>query len=84
MGSTGETPVKADEPQHDELANILTLVEAGALCGLSPHTLSQQAEKGKLRARKVGHTWITTRRCLAEYLEHHARRKVLMESDDGV
>jgi hypothetical protein len=71
-----------DNSQPDELADILTMVEAGALCGLSPHTLSQQAEKGKLRARKVGHTWITTRRCLAAYLEQHARRKVLVQSDD--
>jgi hypothetical protein len=74
--------VNADEAQPDELADILTLVEAGALCGLSPHTLSQQAEKGKLRARKVGHTWITTRRCLAAYLKQHARRKVLVQSAD--
>ena len=68
-----------DESQTDELNDILTLVEAGALCGLSPHTLAQQAEKGKLRARKVGHTWITTRRCLAAYLEQHARRKIAMD-----
>jgi len=74
--------VNTEESQHDELADIITLVEAGTLCGLSPHTLSQQAEKGKLRARKVGHTWITTRRCLAEYLEHHARRKALVHHDD--
>ena len=66
--------IEASQP--DELADIITLVEAASLCGLSPHTLSQQAEKGKLRARKVGHTWITTRRCLADYLEQHARRKV--------
>jgi hypothetical protein len=71
--------VKRDESQPDELADILTLAEAGALCGLSPHTLSQQAEKGKLRARKVGHTWITTRRCLDAYLEQHARRKIASE-----
>jgi hypothetical protein len=74
--------VNTDESPPDELAEIITLVEAAALCGLSPHTLSQQAEKGKLRGRKVGHTWITTRRCLAEYLEQHARRKALVQADD--
>jgi hypothetical protein len=71
--------VNTDESQPDELADILTLGEAAALCGLSPHTLSQQAEKGKLRGRKVGHTWITTRRCLAIYLEQHARRKAMVQ-----
>ena len=63
-----------DESQTDELNDILTLVEAGALCGLSPHTLAQQAEKGKLRARKLGHTWITTRNWLGAYLVAYARR----------
>jgi hypothetical protein len=76
--------VNADQSPPDELADILTMVEAAALCGLSAHTLSQQAEKGKLRARKVGHTWITTRRCLAAYLEQHARRKVMVQSNDEV
>jgi hypothetical protein len=63
------------DSRADEFEDILTLVEAGALCGLSPHTLAQQAEKGKLRARKVGHTWITTRQYLEAYLAQHARRK---------
>jgi hypothetical protein len=70
--------MNTDELHRDELADIITLMEAGTLSGLSPHTLSQQAEKGKLRARKVGRTWITTRRCLAEYLAQHARRKAMM------
>jgi hypothetical protein len=71
--------VNAGKSQTDELNDFLALVEAGALCGLSPHTLAQQAGKGMLRARKVGYTWITTRRCLAAYLEQHARRKVAMD-----
>lgn len=71
----GADETRPGEGHKDELDDILTLIEAGALCGLSPHTLAQQAEKGKLRARKVGHTWITTQQCLDAYLAHHARRK---------
>ncbi len=56
-----------------ELEDILSLSEAARLSGLSAHTLSQQAEKGRLRARKVGRTWVTTRDCLEEYLRDHAR-----------
>lgn len=67
--------VDTEELRPDELDAILTLTEAGVLCHLSPHTLAQQAEKGRLRARKVGHTWITTQRCLDDYLAQHARRK---------
>ena len=75
MGADETRPGAGHEGRRDELDDIRTLIEAGTLCGLSPHTLAQQAEKGKLRARKVGHTWITTRQCLDAYLAHHARRK---------
>ena len=53
---------------------IITLAEAGQLCGHSPHTLTQQAEKGKLRARKLGHTWVTTPHWVKVYVEEHRRR----------
>ena len=53
----------------------LSLAEAAQLCGLAAHTLTQQAEKGKLHARKVGHTWITTRHWLDRYLADHARAR---------
>lgn len=56
-----------------QLDEILSLAEAAALSGLAAHTLAQQAEKGRLRARKVGRTWVTTRKCLEEYLRDHAR-----------
>jgi hypothetical protein len=55
------------------LDEVITLAEAARLSGLAPHTLTLQAERGKLRARKVGHTWITTRDGLAAYLAAHAR-----------
>jgi hypothetical protein len=64
------------QPQaQDALDEVLSVAEAAALSGLAPHTLSQQAERGKLHARKVGHTWITTKYWLNEYLTAHARRK---------
>jgi hypothetical protein len=57
------------------LDDILSLAEAAQLSGITAHTLAQQAEKGRLRGRKVGRTWITTRRWLIEYLREHARRR---------
>ena len=43
----------------------------------SPRLLGAiRALSSRLRARKVGHTWITTRRCLDDYLAQHARRKL--------
>ncbi len=62
-----ECPDGAEEQEH-----ILSLVEPAALCGLSAHTLAQQAEGGRLRARKVGGVWVATRECLEEYLAEHS------------
>lgn len=39
---------------------LVTLNEAAALLGLSPDTLRVQANRGKLRARKVGPVWTVT------------------------
>lgn len=41
--------------------NILTLAEAAELLGRSATTLRAQAVAGRLRARLIGKTWITTR-----------------------
>ena len=62
-------------PARDPLDEIISLAEAAELSGLRAHTLTQQAERGKLHARKVGHSWITTRYWLAAYLAQHARRR---------
>lgn len=56
------------------LDDVLSLAEAAQISGISAHTLAQQAEKGRLRGRKLGHTWVTTRQWLIEYLREHARR----------
>jgi hypothetical protein len=65
----------AEPGNRDPLDEVLSLAEAAQLSNLAAHTLTQQAERGKLRARKLGHTWITTRHWLEEYLAVHARRK---------
>lgn len=41
--------------------DILTLAEAAELLGRSPVTLRAQVAAGRLRARLIGKTWITTR-----------------------
>ena len=64
-----------DMKNADPLDEVLTLAEAARLSGISAHTLAQQADKGKLRARKMGHTWITTKTWLDAYLNVYARRR---------
>ncbi len=74
-GAAEELARESADGGRDALDEVITLAEGAQLCGLAAHTLTLQAERGKLRARKMGHTWITTRRWLAVYLADHARRK---------
>ncbi len=69
---------------RDPLDEVISLADAALLSGLAAHTLTLQAEKGKLRARKLGHTWITTRHWLEVYLATHSRlRHRARESGDA-
>jgi hypothetical protein len=52
---------------------IMTLSQAGAILGLSPVTLRIQAEKGVLRAEKLGRDWIVTNGEVQRYATDHKR-----------
>lgn len=47
--------------------DILTLAEAGELLDRSATTLRHQVAVGRLRARLVGKTWVTTRAEVERY-----------------
>jgi hypothetical protein len=70
-------------PADDPLEAVISLAEAARLSGLAAHTLTLQAERGKLHARKVGHSWITTRYWLDDYLARHARHARRRPDPDG-
>ena len=53
---------------------LITLSEAAAISGLSQVHLSLLARKGKLRARKIGRDWVTTREAVDEYLRDSFQR----------
>lgn len=53
---------------------LVSLGEAAALSGLSTAHLRRLAEKGLLKAQKVGRNWITTAAAVAEYLEDVEKR----------
>ena len=44
----------------DLFADVLTLAEAADRLGISATTLRHQAQAGRLAARLVGKTWVTT------------------------
>lgn len=68
------TGKEAPGQSEDSLDDILSLTEAARICGLAPHTLAQQAEKGRLRAHKVGRTWVTTKQLLDKYMLSYSRQ----------
>ena len=57
-------------------SELITLAQAAEIADLSPATLKNQASKGRLRADKLGRTWVTTRAWLQEYLDSRQHVKV--------
>ncbi len=47
---------------------LISLSEAAAISGLSLKHLGLLARQGRLRARKIGRNWVTTRGAVKEYL----------------
>jgi predicted transcriptional regulator of viral defense system len=47
---------------------LISLSEAAAVFGLSPSQLRLVAQRGRLRATKVGRNWITTPKAVADYM----------------
>ena len=48
---------------------LISLTEAAALCGLSSAQLRLLAKRGRLHAQKVGKSWVTTPRAVADYMK---------------
>jgi len=46
----------------------ISLAEAAATSGLSATHLRHLAEKGRIRAWKIGRNWVTSREAIAEYV----------------
>lgn len=51
----------------------MTLIEAGAILGVTPDTLRQQIRAGTLTAKKRGRDWQVTAREVERYRVEHRR-----------
>ena len=60
-----------DNPQIDPLTigELITLQEAAEHAGLTYDTLLNYVRRGRLKARKMGWMWVTTRAAIDEYLQ---------------
>lgn len=50
------------------LGELISLQEAAEYSGLSRHSLSTYMRNGRLRAKKLGNVWVTTRVAIDQYL----------------
>ena len=79
-----ETPIVAyhsgmsdqhDNQQHNQAADPLTigelisLQEAAEYAGLERTSLPNYIKRGRLKAKKLGNIWVTTRAAIDEYLK---------------
>ena len=66
-----------------QLDDMVPLADAAQLAGVTAHTLKQQAQRGRLRARKIAGRWLTTRQWIEEYLDVHARKNARGRKDEA-
>ena len=50
------------------VGELITLQEAAEYAGLTKGTLHEYAKRGRLKAKKIGLYWVTTRIAIDEYL----------------
>jgi excisionase family DNA binding protein len=50
------------------VSELITLDEASEYCGLSKHSLSTYIRNGRLKAKKMGNLWVTTKAAVDLYL----------------
>ena len=54
---------------------LISLTEAAAIAGLSVTQLRLLARKGRLQATRVGKSWVTTPKAVAEYAQNIELRR---------
>ena len=62
-----------DELRKDDKDRLISLSQAAEMYGFNPVYLGELARKGRLRAQKVGASWVTTPAAVEEYV--HSRKK---------
>ncbi len=65
---------------NDDKDRLISLPEAAEIYGFSRRYLSNLARRGRLKAQKIGYTWITTPADVESYI--HSRKKTGVYRDD--
>ena len=54
--------------------DLITIQEASEYSGLSDRHIRLLLAQGKVRGKKLGHDWVTTKNCIDEYLKQEHKR----------
>jgi excisionase family DNA binding protein len=62
---------ETNTPQTDPLTvgNLISLQEAAEYANLKQDSLHDYIKRGRLKAKKIGRFWVTTRAAVDEYLQ---------------
>jgi excisionase family DNA binding protein len=62
---------ETNTPQIDPLTigELISLQDAAEYAGLAKRSLHNYAQQGRLKAKKIGRMWVTTRAAVDEYLQ---------------
>lgn len=71
----GLTQRRQESGKQTDPDALISLADAAAVTGLSAAHLRRLAERGDLRASKIGRNWVTTRRAVGAYLADEAKRR---------
>jgi hypothetical protein len=65
-----------DQTSHQDKTRLISLPEAAEIYDLSPSYLRTLAQKGRLKAQKVGDRWITTPGDVEDFIRSRQERGV--------
>lgn len=65
--------------EEQDKHRLISLADAAEIFGFSQVYLAQIAQKGRLKAQKVGYTWITTPADVEEYIRTREKKGAYRE-----
>lgn len=70
-----DQPVQPNALDPLTIGELISLAEAAQFSGITQSYLKQIAERGRLRAKKIGRNWVTTQAAVEEYKKSRHRGK---------
>jgi hypothetical protein len=63
-----------DETRRGGKDRLISLPEAAKIYGFNPDYLGQLARRGRLKAQKIGNSWVTTPQAVEDFISSRLKR----------